>query len=250
MTEVLKSPLFWSIICGTVGIWLMLPKGGRRRRMAGGAVAVVGLGLLAVLLPPLGPIVQRILFWSLGGATVIAAVMTISSRSPVYSAIWFAFALLTTAGLFLLQGAQFLSVATIVVYAGAILVTFLFVLMLAQPQGHDVYDRISWGRLAPLFAAITGLLLVGGLTYVVRLDQDTVAQLETVTVPEEADNAVLAENHMAELGSQLFTRHLVSVEVAGILLLVALIGAIAIVAHKRQQGEREGVAAEGGSVDA
>ena len=52
--------------------------------------------------------------------------------------------LLGTAGLFLFQGAQFLGVATIVVYAGAILVTFLFVLMLAQPEGHAFYDRVSW----------------------------------------------------------------------------------------------------------
>ena len=53
--------------------------------------------------------------------------------------------LLGTAALFLLQGAQFLGIATVAVYAGAIVVTFLFVLMLAQPEGHAFYDRISWG---------------------------------------------------------------------------------------------------------
>ncbi len=53
--------------------------------------------------------------------------------------------LLGTAGLFLFQGAQFLSIATVAVYAGAIVVTFLFVLMLAQPEGHAFYDRIGWG---------------------------------------------------------------------------------------------------------
>ena len=61
----------------------------------------------------------------------MAAVATISFRNPVYCAIWFGMTLTGTAGLFLLAGAEFLAVATLVVYAGAILVTFLFVLMLA-----------------------------------------------------------------------------------------------------------------------
>ncbi len=69
--------------------------------------------------------------------------------------------LVGTAGLFLLAGAEFLAVATIVVYAGAILVTFLFVLMLAQPEGHTTYDRRSWE--APISAFI-GAVLVGILT--------------------------------------------------------------------------------------
>jgi NADH-quinone oxidoreductase subunit J len=55
--------------------------------------------------------------------------------------------LLGTAGLLLLAGAQFLAIATVVVYAGAILVTFLFVLMLAQPEGRAAYDRVSFESL-------------------------------------------------------------------------------------------------------
>ena len=66
-----------------------------------------------------------------------------------------------TAGLFLLAGAEFLAVATIVVYAGAILVTFLFVLMLSQPEGHTSYDRRSWEA---MISAFTGAVLVGILT--------------------------------------------------------------------------------------
>ena len=84
----------------------------------------------------------------LAGVTVVsAAVATVTFRSPVYCAIWFGMSLLGTAGLFLFHGAQFLAVATVVVYAGAILVTFLFVLMLAQPEGQASYDRVSWEAL-------------------------------------------------------------------------------------------------------
>ncbi len=96
--------------------------------------------------------------------TLVSAVCTVTFRSPVYCAIWFALSLLGTAGLFMLQGAQFLGVATIVVYAGAILVTFLFVLMLAQPEGHAYYDRVSWEG---MLAATTGAVIVGVLTMTV-----------------------------------------------------------------------------------
>ena len=82
----------------------------------------------------------------LAGVTVIAAAGAVTFRSPVYCAIWFALTLLGTAGLFLLQGAQFLGVATVVVYAGAILVTFLFVLMLAQPAGARLLRSLELGR--------------------------------------------------------------------------------------------------------
>ena len=94
-------------------------------------------------------------------ATIVAAVATISFRSPVYCAIWFGMTLTGTAGLFLLAGAEFLAVATLVVYAGAILVTFLFVLMLSQPEGHTSYDRRSWEA---MISAFTGAVLVGILT--------------------------------------------------------------------------------------
>jgi hypothetical protein len=83
------------------------------------------------------------------------------SRSPVYAAIWFAMALAGVSGVLLVLGGQFLGVATIVVYAGAILVMFLFVLMLAQPAGLAPYDRVSS---EPLLAAVAGAVLLGILS--------------------------------------------------------------------------------------
>lgn len=221
---IVSSPLLWAVICGVFGLWLLLPPSGQRRRALGTMLAAVALGLLTFLLPPVGDWVQRIVFWLLAATTIIAAVATISAHSPVYSAVWFALSLLTTAGLFLTQGAQFLGAATVVVYAGAILVTFLFVLMLAQPEGHTYYDRMSWSRCAPLFAAVCGVLIVAGVTYVLTHEPEPLVR----QVDAESANEVQHERHMAKLGGELFSRHLVSVEVAGTLLLVALVGAIAI----------------------
>jgi NADH-quinone oxidoreductase subunit J len=258
LQQILAAPLFWAVVSGGIGIWLVLPRGRSRGRMVGAMLSAVSLGLLASQLPRLGDWsdawIEQSLFWALAAMTAIAAVATISVRSPVYSAIWFGLTLLTTAGLFLIQGAQFLAVATVVVYAGAILVTFLFVLMLAQPEGHEYYDRISWGWLPSVFAPLCGVLIVGGLTYIV-VDKDgdshKLAALQQPPALEasQAPGGVLDDQHIATLGAQLFSRHLVSVEIAGTLLLVALVGAIAIVIHGKQRRRGDAYMSEGGPAD-
>lgn len=150
-------------ILAAAGLWLMLPRGGLRGRFVGIVLGLSALGFWCSKVPLLANWVDQSVFWILAGVTVAAAVATISFANPVYSAIWFAMSLLGTAGLFLYQGAQFLAMATIVVYAGAILVTFLFVLMLAQPRGFAYYDRASWES---LISAATGAVLVGVLSLI------------------------------------------------------------------------------------
>ncbi len=122
---------------------------------------------------------------------------------------------------------QFLAAATIVVYAGAIVVTFLFVLMLAQPRGDAYYDRVSWEG---LLAAATGAVLLAILSL-------TIGKLGLNQVAGPAADAlasnVLTPEHVARLGGELFGRHLIAVEVAGTLLLVALVGATAVVSAQR-----------------
>ncbi len=266
-----------------IGLWLMLPRGAMRGRMIGVVLALIGGGLLASRVPLVEEWVNRSTFQVLAAVTIAAAVATVTCRNPVYSAIWFALTLLTSGGLMFVHGAQFLGVATVVVYAGAILVTFLFVIMLAQPEGHAYYDRVTWeGNLA----AITGAIMVGLLTMVisVELGQSTAAESkETVALAmlSEADDVVedvqasepaaeseqtdeqaevieevpsnprmealragvLTDNHMAKLGAQLFTRHLLAVEIAGTLLLAALVGAVAIIVHGRGPLRRSNIPA-------
>ncbi len=144
-----------------VGIWWLLPGRPHAQRVLGALLAAIGFGMFASQVPLVGEWLAKGLLAAISIVTVVAGVATISCRSPVYCAIWFGMTLVGTAGLFLLAGAAFLAVATIVVYAGAILVTFLFVLMLSQPEGHTTYDRRSWE--APISAFI-GAVLVGILT--------------------------------------------------------------------------------------
>ena len=151
----------FAMVLAALGMWLMLPRGIRPGRLLGAAFGVASLILFASLGSRMESTGYEIAFVTIAGITVIGAAATVTFRSPVYCALWFGLSLVGTAALFLMQGAQFLGVATIVVYAGAILVTFLFVLMLAQPGGHAYYDRVSWEG---MFAATTGAVIVGFLT--------------------------------------------------------------------------------------
>jgi NADH-quinone oxidoreductase subunit J len=222
-----------AIILGALGMWLMLPRGTAAGRMAGMVLAAVGLGLFCSQIPRLAGVVADSVFLILAGITVVGAAATVSTHSPVYAAIWFGMTLLGTAGLFLFQGAQFLAVATVVVYAGAILVTFLFVLMLAQPRGRTPYDRVSWEA---LLSASVGAVIVGLLTLTVVSVLSTpgpVVETSRRIVPSDRDANILADEHVARLGQQLFGPHLIAVEAGGTLLLAALVGAAVIVAQEK-----------------
>src|SRR5438045_3662412 len=118
--HVLRCPTFWGLAIGALGLWLLLPTRFRFGNSVGGVLVAVAGALFAFDLPLLGNWVDQGVFWLLALITIGGGVAMIASQSPVYSAIWFAMSLLGTAGLFLFNGAQFLGVATVVVYAGAI----------------------------------------------------------------------------------------------------------------------------------
>ncbi|HTI50689.1 MAG TPA: NADH-quinone oxidoreductase subunit J, partial [Planctomycetaceae bacterium] len=239
---------------GAAGVYLMLPRGqraGKRfERYLGGALATLSLVLMITTAVSAGVSglegTKSIIIWSLddqpsptsyifhvlAAVSLAAAVMMITSRNPVYSALWFALVLLGNSGLFLLQKAEFLSAATVIVYAGAIVVTFLFVIMLAQPAGAARYDRYSR---EPLLVTATGLVLasvlVGTLHYSARFEKwgpDTAASFrpseDTIAKVTEkvSENARIEGPHVAGLGKSLFVDHVASVEVIGVLLLAAV----------------------------
>jgi NADH-quinone oxidoreductase subunit J len=240
--EICSCLTFWALLVGAIGLWLLLPARWRFGKGVGSLLFAVAGGLFAADLPFLGDWTNQAIFWLLSAVTLGAAVAMIASRSPVYSAIWFALSLLGTAGLFMFQGAQFLAVATVVVYAGAIVVTFLFVIMLAQPEGNSDYDRLTWGGLPKIMAVITAGLLVGILTFMTgRLKKEAVGPeakiARSITDPRPPSRTqaggILNQKHVANLGGKLFSEHLLSVEIAGTLLLAGLVGAVAIAIQGR-----------------
>ncbi|MGA2258180.1 MAG: NADH-quinone oxidoreductase subunit J [Thermoguttaceae bacterium] len=239
-----------------VGIWWLLPGSSTQRRTLGGVLAVVGFGFLGSQVPAVGDWFTKGMFHAIAAGTIVAAVATISFRNPVYCAIWFGMTLTGTAGLFLLAGAEFLAVATLVVYAGAILVTFLFVLMLAAPEGDSSYDRHSWEA---MISAFTGAVFVGILTMTIgsaitKVEATRVSAAGAAVTPA-ADGSEPATAHPApyaisRLGAELFTRYLVAVEAAGALLFAALVGAAVIVTQGRAAMKRPAATRDGGTAHA
>jgi NADH-quinone oxidoreductase subunit J len=232
-----------AVVAGTLGLWLLLPPAGTKRRLAGmvlmiTALCVLGVSQISPLSSPQTPLsspqtplsgrVSEAMFAVLAGLVVVSAISTITFRNPVYCAIWFAITLLGIAGLLLVDGAQFLGVATVVVYAGAILVMFLFVLMLANPSGRAAYDRLSW---EPWIAAPVGVLLVAIVSLSFNGAFKEPSSLPPPPTTDALTDGVLAEQHVANLGNHLFSEYLIGIEIAGTLLLVALVAAAAIVAR-------------------
>jgi NADH-quinone oxidoreductase subunit J len=242
-----------AILLAAASLWLMLPRGGARGRGIGMILGAVALGLGAARLPSLGQWMADGIFLVLAGVTVTSAVGAITFRNPVYCAIWFGLSLLGVAGLFFFVGAQFLAVATVVVYAGAILVTFLFVLMLAQPEGKASYDRTGWetsvsAALGMIIVAVLSISISGALSAAkgdggsFRQDAKQLGKVgsENFLRPPSEDAMaanILAPRHVARFGDEVFSRHLIAVEVAGVLLLAALVGAAVIV----ERGQRSAV---------
>jgi NADH-quinone oxidoreductase subunit J len=252
------------VVLGAAGTYLLLPHqhgGARPRRVHGAGAITASLGLLAFLLfwTPPGPLVATVFFYIFSLAATIGALLTVTSRNPVYSALWFASVVLSTSGLFLLAGAPFLAAGTVIVYAGAIIVTFLFVIMLAQMEGKALYDRASR---APGRATFTCFLLLWSLIYALSTLRthphegtptafQTSALKRTRDIPRAFHMQPMSDHlsvlssafrptswiydskgkeklNVAGLGEALYTDHLVTVGLTGILLFVALVGAVAI----------------------
>src|SRR3954470_2467444 len=218
------------------GVWWLMPRTVRLPKVGGLLLAVGGADWLVYQLNTSGPSAQRLLFAAFATAAILAAMLMITNRNPVYSALWFALATLAVCGLFLMQSAPFLAAATVIVYAGAIVVTFVFVIMLAQQSGATVYDQRSR---QPFLATIFAVLLLGGLMAMLKASsaedlnftdgQAPIASANVLSHPAKGEQV----GTMLGLGRSLFGDYLFAVELAGTLLLVATIGAIAIAPRRR-----------------
>jgi len=232
--------LLVALVLSAVGVWWLMPRARMRNRPIGLCFALLGCGLLAARLhAAVGPLLDSILFWFLATGAIGCGVLMITSRNPVYSALWFAQATLATCGMFVQQSAPFLAAATVIVYAGAIVVTFVFVIMLAQQSGATVYDQRSR---QPLAATVAAFVLLTALLFTIQ-EGSAVATAGEATVAAPVASANLLSrpaegeslSSIHALGRSLFGDYLFAVELAGTLLLVATIGAI-IMAPRRSQG--------------
>ncbi len=159
-------PILCPIVLGGIAVYLLLPRA-RPTPALWGAIAA-GLAILSggwLLLRTSVFTPETLLFYAFSAIAVLGGGLLVTQRNPARAALSFAVVVLAVCGLFLLQAAPFLMAGTIIIYAGSIVVTFLFVIMLAQQEGPSDADQRSR---EPLLAAIGVVVLLGAVLYLVR----------------------------------------------------------------------------------
>ncbi len=180
-------------------------------------------------------IVQALAFYLFAFITIAAGVMVISARNPVHSVLFLILAFFNSAGLFVLMGAEFLAMILIVVYVGAVAVLFLFVVMMLDIN----FVKLRQGFLQYLpIGALIGLILFVELVvvagaWVVAPQAGTVSSLPIPPI-EEIPNT-------AALGNVLYTKYVYLFQAAGLILLVAMVGAIVLTLRRRDGVRKQAI---------
>jgi NADH-quinone oxidoreductase subunit J len=177
-------------------------------------------------------ILQAVAFYLFSVVAVVSAFLVIASRNPVHSVLYLILTFFSAAGLFVLLGAEFLAMILIVVYVGAVMVLFLFVVMMLDVDFAEL-KRGAQQYLVPG-------LIVGGLLAVELI---FAAALRWTIAPHAAMAAVppAGMSNTAALGHLLYTDYIYYFQVAGLVLLVAMIGAIVLTLRKRTGVRKQSV---------
>jgi len=155
-------------------------------------------------------------FYVFASLAVLSGVMVVTRKNPVHSAMFLVFAFFCVAGIYITLSAEFLAAVQVLVYAGGIVVLFLFVIMLVPLSGG--IRRLPVGR------GIVALLLAGSVAV-------TMMGIYARAAGSEMSSAIQADSAMGNIeavGTELYTRYLLPFEVASVLLLVAMIGAVVL----------------------
>jgi len=192
------SLLYTVCVLGAVGLYLMI-RPGRAALKGGGAIVALGVLIWLLMQIPgaLGMSVEHrppLFFWIFALIAVAAAGRMITHPRPVYCALYFIFVVLSSAAILLLLHAEFMAFALVIVYAGAILVTYLFVIMLAQqaPDADSEFTATRYDRIPrePAAAVVVGLLILAMLSQITMGFDETLA-------PTRSQSRALAEDWQA-----------------------------------------------------
>lgn len=167
-----------------------------------------------------------IIFWAFAGLAMGSALFCITRRSPVASALWLVMTLFSVAALFVLLDAQFIAVLQVLVYAGAIMVLFLFVIMLlnlGRPGPADLKGPVGLG---------VGVLLGGLLLVQLLALRQATPPPELVLGQGAMARTAVDQGMVAAVARPLFSTYLVPFEITSILLLAAMVGAVVLAKRK------------------
>ena len=164
------------------------------------------------------------LFYLFAAVLLFAAFRVITARNPVYSALFLVLAFVQSAALWLLIEAEFLAIALVLVYVGAVMVLFLFVVMMLDINIEEL--RKGFTRYLPLGAAVA-LIVVVEIGHVIWFRSQGLA---FVTTPKPTPEGY---SNTKELGAVLYTQHVYAFEIASVILLLAIVAAITLTMRRR-----------------
>ena len=174
-------------------------------------------------------------FYLFAITVVTAGLFVVVSRNPVHSVLWLILAFLSSAGLFVLLGAEFVAMLMIIVYVGAVAVLFLFVVMMLDVDFAELRGELA--KFVPL-ALLIGVILLMQLALIFGVWQgaENAADLRDAVTPD------LNETHnTAALGQLIYTKSIYMFQASGLILLVAMIGAIVLTLRHRDDVKRQDI---------
>lgn len=175
-------------------------------------------------------------FYLFAFVMVASAVMVISARNPVHSVLFLILAFFNSAGLFILLGAEFIAMILVIVYVGAVAVLFLFVVMMLDVDFAEL--RAGFAKYLPVGGLIGGILLAQLLLV---MSAWTFAPEGVLQLTEPMPVAAGVTNAEA-IGQVLYTRYIYFFQLAGLVLLVAMVGAIVLTLRHREGVKRQNIA--------
>lgn len=172
----------------------------------------------------------EIIFYIFASILICASLGVILFKNPVYSAVSLILAFITTGMLWLLLEAEFLAIVLVLVYVGAVMVLFLFVIMMLNI--HQEEEKSGFTKVAPI-AIFLGLVIAAELIALYWIQSDQFSGLESIS------NSSLSVDNTLLLGTELFTKYILSFEIAGFILLLAIIVSISLTLRTRKNVKKQ-----------
>ena len=177
--------------------------------------------------------IEALIFYMFSAILLVSGLMVISAKNPVHSVLFLILAFFNAAGLFVLLGAEFLAMILVIVYVGAVAVLFLFVVMMLDIKITRAKDAMTQ---AGGVGSLIGFILLGELLWIYKSWHASIdAGINIATPLSEADLL----NNTKALGEVLYTDYIVFFQVSGVVLLVAMIGAITLTLRTRPGVRRQ-----------
>ena len=180
-------------------------------------------------------VIATLAFYLFSPVAVVSGLMVVLSRNPVHSVLWLILTFFSAAGLFVILGAEFVAMLLVIVYVGAVMVLFLFVVMMMDVDFAELKSGMAkYVRIGSLIGLVILVELVIATGHWVTADSALDMRAAVTPAIDEVQNTVA-------IGSILYTQYVYLFQAAGLILLVAMIGAIVLTMRHRKDVKRQNI---------